>query len=101
MMIIGYGKSIIEQEARIALLSVGIEYFSSRQYLVDGLYDKASSLITIEPAGLFGKLVIEHISNGDERISFNPADRYPKYSRAYDQSRLNESNKWETREARL
>ena len=65
------------------------------------LYHKSLALIAIEPTGLLRELMIQHIRHGHQGISLDASYRYPEYSRAYDQSRLDESWKAETIEAWL
>ena len=51
-------------------MAVGIEYFQASRDVFEGLNHEASIMIVIEPAGLLGEAVVEHVGYRDEGIGF-------------------------------
>ena len=59
-------------------MTVWIEYFQTSRDIFEGLNHKASIVIVVEPAGLFGEAVVEHVGYGDEGIGFVLLDYDPE-----------------------
>ena len=78
MLIAGQDETIIEQKSGIALMTVWIEYLQTSRDVFQRLDHEASVVIVVEPAGLLGQAVVEHVGDGDEGICFVLLDYDPE-----------------------
>ena len=67
-------KAVIEKEARVAFLAIGIVDLLTTLYVLERLDDEALTLICVGPASLARTLVIEHIGVGYKAVSLHSLD---------------------------
>lgn len=71
-------------------MAVGIEYLVAWEDFLETLDDEAFAAIAIEPAGLFGQPMVEHIGHGDKGVSLYLLDHDAEHARAHQKSCLAE-----------
>ena len=76
-------ETIVEQEARVALLAVGIEDLVAWEDFLETLDDEAFAAIAIEPTGLFGQAMVEHIGHRDKGVSLYLLDHDAEHAGAH------------------
>ena len=64
-------KTIVQEEATVALLSVAVVDLFTALDVVESFNDEASPVISVVPGCLSRSLVVEHICIGHESISLN------------------------------
>ena len=85
MRIIGKGKAVVEQEARVALLPIGVKYFCAGRDFLEALNDKPLAVVAVVPTGLFGHVVVEHIGQRNKSVSFDAINHHTKHPRTHQQ----------------
>ena len=68
--VIQVDEAVVEEEARVALLTVGVVYLLTALDVFKRFNDEALAVISVRPASLPGALVIEHVSIRDKAVSF-------------------------------
>ena len=82
MHIIRQDKAIIEEEARVAFVSIGVEYLRAGRNVLQRLHHKTSRVIAVEPTCLLRQSMIQHVRHRNKGVRLSLVDNNPEYSGA-------------------
>jgi hypothetical protein len=88
VLVVGEGEAVVEEEARVALLAIGVEDLAAGGDVPEALNHEALGGVAVVPAGLLGHVVVQHVGQRHHRVRLHALHHHSEHSRAHQQPRL-------------